>query len=133
MISQRDFCTKFLTGDDQRLDAIVYAHEYACIGSIGSKGQVQEKREAASLATFLMTTLLLPALLVAPVERDIRVVHLVNPFYAAAAPSFTTQLVSSMSSQSSQSKAESLFVAEKGGEETCEFEASADWNCLLEV
>lgn len=31
-----------------------------------------------------MTTLLLPALLVAPVERDIRIINVVNPFYAAA-------------------------------------------------
>jgi len=37
---------------------------------------------------FLLTTLLLPALLVAPVERDIRIINIVNPFYAAAAPAF---------------------------------------------
>lgn len=41
-------------------------------------------RKEGALATFLMTTLLLPSLLVAPVERDIRIISVVNPFYAAA-------------------------------------------------
>lgn len=35
-----------------------------------------------------MSTLLLPTLLVAPPERDIRIITLVNPFYAAAIPHF---------------------------------------------
>ncbi|KAG6816743.1 hypothetical protein H0H87_003332 [Tephrocybe sp. NHM501043] len=90
--SIRSFCTKFLTGSDQRLDAIIFAHEYQHIGSasfVRRTDDATSKRESGSLATFLITTLLLPALLVAPVERDIRVITVVNPFYAAAAgPSF---------------------------------------------
>ncbi|TFK45165.1 hypothetical protein BDQ12DRAFT_708903 [Crucibulum laeve] len=92
--SIRRFCTKFLTGDDQRLDAVVFSHEYRHIGawrwfrSLTSVVEEEDKqREGAALATFLITTLLLPALLVAPVERDIRIVNVVNPFYAAAASS----------------------------------------------
>ncbi|KAF8971691.1 hypothetical protein BDZ97DRAFT_1138247 [Flammula alnicola] len=98
--SVRAFCTKFLTEKEQRLDAIVFAHEHRHIGSLNlfsqrSKEQDQKERDAGSLATFLITTLLLPALLVAPVERDIRIVNVVNPFYAAAAglpfsPSFSS-------------------------------------------
>lgn len=112
--SIKEFCTKFLTGDDQRLDGIVFAHEYTCIGSFfDSKAQLTEKRERVSLATFLLTTLLLPALLVAPVERDIRIVHLVNPFYAAATPKFTSNLIASLSADSkSSSTAHPLLLTE---------------------
>lgn len=72
------------------MDAIIFAHEYQHIGtprffSRTTQDQEQKKRDANSLATFLITTLLLPALLVAPAERDIRVINVVNPFYAAAA------------------------------------------------
>ncbi|KAG6885091.1 hypothetical protein C0993_005974 [Termitomyces sp. T159_Od127] len=108
--SIRSFCTRFLTGSDQRIDAIVFAHEYNHIGSsvLVSRTQTLEdaasKREAASLATFLITTLILPALLVAPTERDIRVITVVNPFYAAAVgrsfsipfPSRTSELTKSI-------------------------------------
>ena len=95
--SVREFCTKFLTEGDQRLDGIVFAHEYPGIGSIfASKAEHEEKREAGALATFLIITLLLPALLVAPVERDIRIVNVVNPFYAAGVPTFTSDIISSM-------------------------------------
>ncbi|KZT72400.1 hypothetical protein DAEQUDRAFT_755221 [Daedalea quercina L-15889] len=93
--SIRDFCTKFLTGQDTRLDALVFAHEYQGIGSLFRRGRAEqyaESRETASLATFLIITLLLPALLVEPAERDIRIVSVVSPFYAAAAPAFTAQL-----------------------------------------
>jgi len=48
------------------------------------------ERQTRSLATFLITTLLLPVLLVAPVERDIRIVNVINPFYAAAVAGFST-------------------------------------------
>ena len=98
--SIRDFCTKFLTGQDTRLDALVFAHEYHGIGSWLRRGRTERDaqfRETASLATFLMITLLLPALLVEPAERDIRIVSVINPFYAAAAPSFVKQLTSSSS------------------------------------
>ncbi|KAF8154239.1 hypothetical protein B0H34DRAFT_721082 [Crassisporium funariophilum] len=86
--SVREFCTRFLAGKEQRLDAVVFAHEYRHIGVWGrrKRREMEEKeRKEGSLATFLITTLLLPAFLVAPVERDIRIVNVVNPFYAAAA------------------------------------------------
>ncbi|KII95450.1 hypothetical protein PLICRDRAFT_48409 [Plicaturopsis crispa FD-325 SS-3] len=90
--SIRSFCTRFLTGQETRLDALVFAHEYQHVGTIFGRQDLaaaEKQRQAGSLATFLMTTLLLPALLVAPVERDIRIVNVVNPFYAAAVPDFT--------------------------------------------
>ena len=90
--SVRDFCTKFLTGKEHRLDAIVFAHEYEHVGPVfASKEEklaCEERRAAANDSTFLIITLLLPTLLVAPAERDIRVVSIVNPFYAAAVPRF---------------------------------------------
>ncbi|OBZ69541.1 hypothetical protein A0H81_10141 [Grifola frondosa] len=70
--SVRSFCTRFLTGQDQRLDAIVFAHEYTSKGRLFGFGKqsdrisAEKEREAESLASFLMLTLLLPALLVAP-------------------------------------------------------------------
>ena len=95
-----------MTSQDQRLDAIVFAHEHEHIGVPGifvarrDEALEEKEREAGSLATFLITTLLLPALLVAPPERDIRIVNVVNPFYAAAAsipflPSFSPTTSSS--------------------------------------
>jgi hypothetical protein len=68
----------------------VFAHEHEHIGIPGflltrNEALEEKQREDGSLATFLITTLLLPALLVAPPERDIRIVNVVNPFYAAAA------------------------------------------------
>ncbi|KAG6889536.1 hypothetical protein C0992_004795 [Termitomyces sp. T32_za158] len=111
--SIRSFCTRFLTGSDQRIDAIIFAHEYNHIGpsELVSRTLTLEnaasKREAASLATFLITTLLLPALLVAPTERDMRVITVVNPFYAAAGRSFSIPF-SSRTSKSSKS----IFVLE---------------------
>ncbi|KAJ2932308.1 hypothetical protein H1R20_g4800, partial [Candolleomyces eurysporus] len=92
---------------DQRLDAIVFAHEYPHVGALrpfrtqSSFEEEAKHRERGSLASFLMTTLLLPSLLVAPPDRDIRIVNVVNPFYAAASgPSFhDTHSVSLSSSQ----------------------------------
>ncbi|TFK50908.1 hypothetical protein OE88DRAFT_1700544 [Heliocybe sulcata] len=96
--SVRAFCTRFLTGQDTRLDAIVFAHEYQHIGSLFANKSAAEaleyRRQSGSMATFLMTTLLLPALLTAPVERDIRVINVVNPFYAAAVPIFSPTITS---------------------------------------
>ena len=81
-----------MTSKDSRLDAILFTHEYSHIGSIFS-GDIpvpaDKERQIRSLATFLMITLLLPVLLVAPSERDIRILNVVNPFYAAASPSFS--------------------------------------------
>lgn len=86
--SIRSFCTRFQTGKETRIDAIVFAHEYPLIGSAPAFEDpvaLRRRRQEASLATFLILTLLLPVLLVAPVERDIRIINVVNPFYAAAA------------------------------------------------
>ncbi|KAL4068708.1 hypothetical protein V8B97DRAFT_1872909 [Scleroderma yunnanense] len=85
--SVRSFCTRFLTGKETRLDAIIFAHEYQHIGSVLSRedpAELHGRRQEASLATFLILTLLLPVLLVAPAERDIRIINVLNPFYAAA-------------------------------------------------
>jgi hypothetical protein len=91
--SIREFCSRFLTTEDNRLDGIVFAHEYPHIGSpLPTKSTALEdekERQTRSLATFLVMTLLLPILLVAPVERDIRVVNVINPFYAAAVTNFS--------------------------------------------
>ena len=90
--SVRDFCTKFLTGNEHRIDAIIFAHEYEHIGPLFASEEERracdDRRAAASDGAFLMTTLLLPTLLVAPPERDIRIINVVNPFYAAAVPFF---------------------------------------------
>ncbi|KIY53705.1 hypothetical protein FISHEDRAFT_68640 [Fistulina hepatica ATCC 64428] len=105
---------------DQRLDAIIYAHEYQHIGPVIGSEKVNNDallRDACSLATFLMTTLLLPALLVAPVERDIRIIHVINRFYAAAAsPGASSGLPSSFPSitpsPSSPPQSKSVFFQE---------------------
>ncbi|KAG1742478.1 hypothetical protein EDB19DRAFT_1907484 [Suillus lakei] len=88
--SVRSFCSRFLTAKETRLDAIIFAHEYQQLGSIIGRQDptiLTQERQNASLASFLILTLLLPVLLVAPTERDIRIINVVNPFYAAAAPS----------------------------------------------
>jgi len=120
---------------DSRLDGIIFAHEYQYIGvprllrnkslsttTLDEEEEIQ--RESSSLSTFLITTLLLPALLVAPVERDIRILNIVNPFYAAAAasvraskvfdPAFThfTTFPTSTASSSLSLPSKSLFLAE---------------------
>ncbi|KAG9312278.1 hypothetical protein JVU11DRAFT_7583 [Chiua virens] len=90
--SVRSFCTGFITGKDTRVDAIVLAHEYQLIGSLLASDdpvELARLRRASSLATFLIITLLLPVLLVAPVERDIRIINVVNPFYAAASITYS--------------------------------------------
>jgi len=90
--SVRSFCSRFLTAKETRLDAIVFAHEYQQLGSIISRHDpvtLLKQRQDASFATFLIITLLLPVLLVAPTERDIRIINVINPFYAAAAPSYS--------------------------------------------
>jgi hypothetical protein len=108
------FCTKFLTGKEQRLDAIVFAHEHKHVGSPSflsttSVAHDQKVRDTSSLATFLITALLLPALLVAPPERDIRIINLVNPFYAAAAG---LPFTPSFAYDSASRKSSSLFLRE---------------------
>ncbi|KAG1763669.1 hypothetical protein EV702DRAFT_1189833 [Suillus placidus] len=59
--SVRSFCSRFLTAKETRLDAIIFAHEYQQLGSI--------------ITSFLILILLLPVLLVAPTERDIRIIN----------------------------------------------------------
>ncbi|KAG8997840.1 hypothetical protein FRB94_007411 [Tulasnella sp. JGI-2019a] len=76
-----------------RLDAIIFAHEYTHIGtaygaSASARAKDVEEREQRSLATFMMSTLLLPLLLRAPPERDVRIINVVNPYYAAAVATF---------------------------------------------
>ncbi|KAI0074863.1 hypothetical protein K474DRAFT_1647473 [Panus rudis PR-1116 ss-1] len=114
--SIRAFCTGFLTGNEQRLDAIVYAHEYHGIGTLfKSKVSAEKQRDASSLATFLLTTLLLPSLLVAPIERDIRIITVVNPWYAAAIPSFSKRLAAAFEEEETNRRKRSrdpLFLAE---------------------
>lgn len=103
------FCTKFLNGEEQRLDGIVFGHEYTLYGGLSRSSKPEElenARKEGSLATFLAITLLLPALLVAPVERDIRIVNICNPFYAAAIPTFTPSV------ETPSSSTQSTFVAE---------------------
>jgi NAD(P)-dependent dehydrogenase (short-subunit alcohol dehydrogenase family) len=105
--SIRSFCTNYHKSE-QRLDAIIFAHEYAPIGNLFSRAKSsdwEEQRRTASCATFLIVTLLLPLLLTAPVERDIRLITLVNPFYAAAVRTFSV-------SQPSAPSSSSLFLAE---------------------
>jgi len=115
-VSIHSFCTRFLTGQDQRLDALIFAHEYQHIGSLGFLSRKQNEdakdRDARSLATFLMITLLLPALLVAPVERDIRVINVINPFYAAAVGSSFTLSFPSFSSSPPKSPPKANFLYE---------------------
>ncbi|KAF5356462.1 hypothetical protein D9757_012467 [Collybiopsis confluens] len=86
------FCKRFLSGHEKRLDALLFAHEYSHIGAFpsfatNSRARDNAEREQLSLASFLLTTLLLPALLTAPTERDIRIINVVNRFYAAATSS----------------------------------------------
>ncbi|KAJ7143915.1 hypothetical protein C8R44DRAFT_759138 [Mycena epipterygia] len=89
------FCKRFMSGQEQRLDALLFTHEYRHVGALNflsrrAAADDADARETASLATFLLTTLLLPALLTAPAERDIRIINVVNRFYAAAAgPAFS--------------------------------------------
>lgn len=83
--------------EPQRLDALILAHEYSYVvpvtpqssgDSALSDEAADEDRLRPSLASFLLTTSILPSLLRAPKDRDVRIIHVINPFYAAAVPSF---------------------------------------------
>jgi hypothetical protein len=106
--SIRSFCGNYHKSE-QRLDAVIFAHEYAPIGNIflsrASLDDWEKQRRTASCATFLVVTQLLPLLLTAPVERDIRLIALINPFYAAAARGYSA-------SRSSSASSAPLFLAE---------------------
>ncbi|KAJ6459578.1 hypothetical protein C8R45DRAFT_843215 [Mycena sanguinolenta] len=94
--SIKTFAEKFVsapsvpTAPPRRLDALVCAHEYAGVGALRgfASSEEQRTRDEGALATFLLIILLLPSLLTAPVERDLRIVNVVNRWYAAAAPRF---------------------------------------------
>ena len=99
--SIRAFCNNYHKSE-QRLDAIIFAHEYAPIGDIFSHKspdlEKQRQPETASCTTFLVVTLLLSLFLTAPVERDIRLITFINPSYATAACVFTASPPSTSSS-----------------------------------
>lgn len=101
--SIKAFCAQFLRtapmagltdgpNDAPRIDAIICAHEYMHIGAFGAstKEKLHERaaRERGLQATFYLTTQLLPCLLRALPERDIRIINVINPLYAAAIPAF---------------------------------------------
>ncbi|KAG9088680.1 hypothetical protein FS749_001973 [Ceratobasidium sp. UAMH 11750] len=109
--SIRAFCKQFLATtasgpsssipgaprDPPRLDAIVLAHEYTHIGVLWTRGKDARRMESdrrleGGLASFLLMTLLLPCLIKAPNDRDIRVVSVVNPLYAASVPTYMPPL-----------------------------------------
>ncbi|KAJ3756819.1 hypothetical protein EV360DRAFT_95550 [Lentinula raphanica] len=111
------FCKRFLTGEVKRLDALLFTHEYPHIGSLRrlrskSKAEEDTQRVQLSLASFLLTALLLPSLLTAPTERDIRIINVVNRFYAAASsPSFSSTLYHPISTSETPA-IKSIFLAE---------------------
>ncbi|CEL56496.1 putative oxidoreductase YNL181W OS=Saccharomyces cerevisiae (strain ATCC 204508 / S288c) GN=YNL181W PE=1 SV=2 [Rhizoctonia solani AG-1 IB] len=105
--SIRAFCKQFLATtpsgpsssvpgapkDPPRLDALVLTHEYTHIGAGwgGSKSlraMEENIRLEGGLASFLLITLLLPGLIRAPNDRDIRIINVVNPLYAASVPTY---------------------------------------------
>jgi NAD(P)-dependent dehydrogenase (short-subunit alcohol dehydrogenase family) len=111
----KKFCERFVSSEnekDRRIDALILAHEYSHIGTwswgIGKVtnlcNEENMNRDEGAMATFLLVTLLLPAMLVAPIERDIRIISIVNPFYAAAAPAFNPRLSSATYSPVSQNR-----------------------------
>ena len=81
--------------EPSRLDAVIMMHEYLplvphsmVLSYADDKRDEPSRQHRASVATFLLMTLILPSLLRAPSDRDIRFVNVVNPLYAAAVPSF---------------------------------------------
>ncbi|KAJ7346318.1 hypothetical protein DFH08DRAFT_1081132 [Mycena albidolilacea] len=71
-----------------------YGETHVCAFPLFALGRREEReseqraRNTAALASFLLTTLVLPAMLTAPAECDLRIVHVVNRWYAAAGPRF---------------------------------------------
>ncbi|KAG8791021.1 hypothetical protein FRC12_010365 [Ceratobasidium sp. 428] len=128
--SIRAFCKQFLATtasgpsssvpgaphDPPRLDAIILGHEYTHIGALwtsnkDSRRMESDRRLEGNLASFLLMTLLLPCLIKAPADRDIRVISVVNSLYAASVPTYMPPLAppkpDSENPAGSQSKASS--------------------------
>ncbi|KAF9026991.1 hypothetical protein BDZ89DRAFT_1067167 [Hymenopellis radicata] len=103
----QEFCTKFMSGDNTRIDALLLMHEYKHIGPFSflstNDVDLELERQTNSLSTFHLITTLLPGLLLAPVERDIRIINVVNRFYAAAATARLSVPFSSFSPEKSPS------------------------------
>ncbi|KAG8867044.1 hypothetical protein FRC20_006835 [Serendipita sp. 405] len=110
----KEFCAQLikssgggLQSEPPRLDAVVFAHEYTHIGALNATASEQNRehtlRREGRLATFFWTTLLLPVLLTAPEDRDIRFINIVSPFYAAAVPSFSPNVSQKEGSSSPRS------------------------------
>ncbi len=89
---RKDVLHQISYGQETRLDALILTHEFEHVGPLFASAKERTdgevKRAAASDATFLITTLLLPTLFGRSPERDIRIINVVNPFYAAAVPLF---------------------------------------------
>lgn len=84
--------------EPSRLDAVIMLHEYEpeipesvmgdyADGELATRSQ--RRRERAALASSLLVSSILPSLLRAPTDRDIRFINAINPLYAAGIPSFT--------------------------------------------
>ncbi|CAE7206047.1 unnamed protein product, partial [Rhizoctonia solani] len=116
--SIRAFCKQFLATtasgpsssipgapkDPPRLDAIVLAHEYTHIGAGWGRNKTvrameENTRLEGGLASFLLISLLLPCLIKAPSDRDIRIVNVVNPLYAASVPTYVPPILPPKSSE----------------------------------
>lgn len=84
--------------EPSRLDAVITMHEYlpriptTAMGSSSPLSldslSLSALQRRASAATFLLTTMILPSLLRAPSDRDIRIINVTNPLYAAGIPTF---------------------------------------------
>ncbi|EJU01844.1 hypothetical protein DACRYDRAFT_66798 [Dacryopinax primogenitus] len=89
--SVREFVARFgrtLTlGEEGRVDALVLVRGYGWASALSKGGGKPEGACREELGQFHLSTLLLPMLLRAQ-GRDIRIVNVVNPFYAAAFPGF---------------------------------------------
>ncbi|CAK5283224.1 unnamed protein product [Mycena citricolor] len=73
------------SANEKRLDGVVFVHEYGTSSATTVQNRMKDADERA-LGTFLLATVLLPLLLSAPTERDIRIVNVVNRWYSAAIP-----------------------------------------------